>query len=162
MTDKEFKFNLSVMQEMGLEEGDRRRVIDQDTGEYCIIGNKEIVTPKSQAGKNAVEFDAIYNSRMMSKLFSDFVDKLSEEGEIEGCISFGSYEDKHSGMMSARAMLIDGSIINSKPYKNESLCYVDLVKQLNGEDNVDLSEYDKKKVIKNEKSTRSKRTQNKK
>lgn len=143
MNDKLFKFNMEVMQEMGLEEGERRRVIDQDTGEVCVLGSKEIVTPGSQAGKNAIEFDAVTNPRLMSKLFSEFVDKLGEEGEIEPCISYSSYLNKPDNTISAKVIFTDGTSINSDKYKNEALCYVDMVKQLNGDEEIDLKDYDK-------------------
>jgi len=139
------KLNIQLMQEMGLEEGERRRVIDQDTGKICSMGSREIVTPGSQSGKNSIEFDVINNPRMMSSLFSEFVDKLSEEGDIEGCMNFGSYLNKQDGTMTAKLMFVNGETIQSKAYNNEALCYADLVFQLNGEEDVDLKKHDKKK-----------------
>ena len=83
---KEIAFNLSIMKEMGLEEGDRRRVIDQDTGEICCFGNKEIITPGSQSGKNSVELDLLNNSRMMNKLFMEFLDKNKDFDKLKELI----------------------------------------------------------------------------
>lgn len=142
MLDNDFKLSIKVMKEMGLEEGDRRRVVDQDTGEICCLGAKEIVTPGSQSGKNAVEFDPITNSRMMNKLFGEFVDNLFEEGSIESsCVSYGIIQEKGTNKNIAKAVFDDGTVIKSSPYKNEGLALVDLVFQLNDEE-VDLEDYD--------------------
>lgn len=143
MLDIDYKLNMKVMQEMGLEEGDRRRVIDQDTEEICCLGNKDIVTPGSQSGKNAIEFDPVNNPRMMNKLFAEFVDKLYEEESIDSsCVSYGTFQDKNTKKNTARAIFEDGSTIESGSYKNEGLALIDIVFQLNGEENVDLTEYD--------------------
>ena len=138
IVDKTFAYN--VMQEMGLEEGERRRLIDQDTGEICCLGNKDIVVPGSQSGKNAIEFDP-NNPKMMNKLFMEFLDKLAEEEEIDPCVSYGIYNTR-DGMNTGRVMFNNGEIIESKKYKNESLCYIDLVHRINGNTDVDLSKYD--------------------
>lgn len=143
MLDIDLEFNTRLMKELGLEEGERRRVVDHDTEEVCSLGSRDIVTPGSQSGKNAVEFDPINNPRMMNKLFAEFVDKLSEEGSLDSsCVSFGTYQDKVSKKNTARMMFEEGDILESKAYKNEGLCLADLVFQLNGEENVDLSRYD--------------------
>lgn len=143
MLDIDLELNTRIMKEMGLEEGERRRVVDQDTEEVCSLGSRDIVTPGSQSGKNAVEFDVINNPRMMNKLFAEFVDKLSEEGSLDSsCVSFGTYQDKITKKNTARVMFEEGDIIESRAYKNEGLCLADLVFQLNGEEDVDLSEYD--------------------
>lgn len=157
MNKNEIAFNLSVMKEMGLEEGERRRVVDQDTGEICCIGNKDIITPGSQSGKNSVEFDVVNHPKMMTRLFMDFLDKLAEEEEIEPCVSFGSYDIKGTGKVKARLTFEDGNIMESKPYINENLCYVELVHRLNGEDqeNLDFSEYDKERRRYNDKAVES-------
>ena len=143
MLDIDLKLNLLLMNELGLEEGERRRVIDRDDGEICCLGVRDIVTPGSQSGKNAVEFDPINNPKMMNKLFAEFVDKLYEEESIDSsCVSFGTYQDKITHKNTARAMFEDGSYLESKPYSNEGLCLADLVFRINGEENVDLTEYD--------------------
>ena len=155
---KEIAFNLSIMKEMGLEEGDRRRVIDQDTGEMCCFGNKEIITPGSQSGKNSVELDLLNNSRMMNKLFMEFLDKIEEEEEIESpAVSFGSYENKGTGRIKARVIFDNGDFMESKPYLNENLCYVELIHRINGEDqdNIDLSEFDEERKRTNDKNVGS-------
>lgn len=143
MLDLDYKLNMKLMQELGLEEGERRRVIDQDTGEICALGSKEIVTPGSQGGKNAIEFNPISNPKMMNKLFGEFVDKLYDEGSIESsCVSYGTYYDKYNNKNTARAIFDDGSVITSAPYKNESLCLIDITLQINGENDINLKEYD--------------------
>ena len=83
------------------------------------------------------------NPRMMNKLFAEFVDKLYEEESIDSsCVSYGTFQDKNTKKNTARAIFEDGSMIESGSYKNEGLALIDIVFQLNGEENVDLTEYD--------------------
>ena len=139
----DYELNMRMMKELGLETGDRRRVIDRYTEEICCLGSRDIVSPGSQSGKNAVEFDVVNNPRMMNKLFSEFVDKLAEEGSIESpCIGYGTYEDNITKKVMARAIFEDGSTIKSANYINESMALIDLVFQLNEEDTEELSKYD--------------------
>ena len=142
MTKEEFTFTHQLMQEMGLEEGERRRIVDQDTGEICCFKNKDLLVPGSQSGKNSVEFDPLNNPRIMDPLFMEFIDKLEEEGEIDGsCISYGVFDDGN-GALKARLTMSDGSHIQSNSYKNEALCFADLVHRINGDEDVDFSKYD--------------------
>ena len=161
----DYELNVRMMKELGLETGDRRRVIDRDSEEVCCLGTRDIVSPGSQSGKNAVEFDVVNNPRMMNKLFSEFVDKLAEEGSIDSpCISYGTYESYPDKKITAKAIFEDGSSINSSSYVNESMALIDLVFQLNDEDTSELKKYDHpketRKIIKDssiKKKTPSKR-----
>jgi hypothetical protein len=141
MHNLDLQLNKMLMDEMGLEEGERRRVIDRDTEEICCLGTREIVIPGCQSGKNAVELDLINNPRMMTTLFSEFVDKLAEEESIDQpCTSFGIYQEPDKKNR-ARIIFDDGSYIDSSSYKNEGLCLAEMIFRLNGEDK-DLTKYD--------------------
>ena len=163
MDKKDMELNMKLMTEMGLEEGDRRRVYDQDTGAICKLGQKEIVTPGAQGGKNAVEFDLIGNPRLMNKLFGDFVDKLTDAEELDSdVVSFSTQIDQSTKKNQARVVFEDGTTMESKPFDNETLCYADIIFKLGGEDK-DLSEYDydrrKAAVVKPPKKTTRRKTQ---
>lgn len=163
MDKRDMELNFQLMSEMGLEEGDRRRVYDQDTGAICKLGQKEIVTPGAQGGKNAVEFDLIGNPRLMTKLFGDFVDKLTESEELESdVVSFSTQIDQQSKKNQARVMFEDGTSMESRPFDNETLCYADLIFRIGGEDR-DLSSFDfdrrKAAVVKPPKRTPRRKSQ---
>lgn len=142
MTDLDKAINLRLMEEMGLEEGDRRRIIDQDTGVLYQMKGKDIVSPGSQGGKMAIEFDPINNTRMMSFMFGNFIDKLVEDDTIPPVT--GYYISNHDKEKKVRASVTfeDNTSLSSNYYINETSAYADLVLRLNGEENPDMSEYD--------------------
>lgn len=141
MEEKDLKINNLLMEEMGLEEGERRRIFDQDSGIQYQFKGKDIVSPGSQSGKSAVEFDPINNSKMMNLMFGGFIDKLVEEESIPGVASYYTVPESDNRIR-AKILFDDKTSIQSNPYKNETVCYADLVLRLNGDENVDLSEYD--------------------
>lgn len=143
MNELDLKINSRLMEEMGFEEGDRRRVIDQDSGIQYTIKGKDIVSPGNQGGKQSIEFDPVNNVRMMNYLFGEFVNKLEEEESIPPVSTYYTMlDERDSSRVKAKILMDDNKILESKPYRNETIAYADLVLQLNGEENVDLSEYD--------------------
>ena len=82
MEQDSMEFNFLMMEEMGLEEGERRRVVDQDTGQQYAMRGKDIVCPGNQGGKSAIELD-LTNNRMMGYMFGRFIDKAVIEKSIE-------------------------------------------------------------------------------
>lgn len=142
MNRTDMKLNKMLMKDMGLVEDDNHRIIDMDDGEICCFGTREIVSPGYFGERGIVQFDAINNPKMMNTLFMQFVDKLAEEESIDGCTSFGTYVVPGSKKIVARMTMDSGEIIESKPYKTEGLCYVELVKRLNGDDDHDMTRYD--------------------
>lgn len=148
MDDKDYIINMRLMEEFGLEQGVRRRVYDHETGDMRTLRGKEIVAPGALPGKRAIEFDPIGNTRMMNYFFGSYVESLSEGGVINGDIlSYSTIPSKTPGKVKAVLKVCpnDGGPIQeicSKPYKNETVCYADLVCRINGDENVDMSEYD--------------------
>lgn len=142
MTELDLEINLRLMEEMGLEEGDRRRVIDQDTGLLYQMKGKDLVTPGSQSGKAATEFDPINNTRMMSYMFGTFLEKLEDEESIPGVRNYHMDPPNSQGKIRGTINFDDGSSISSGLYRNETTCYADLVLRLNNEENVNLDKYD--------------------
>lgn len=141
MDEKDMKINMLLMEEMGLEEGERRRIIDQDTMVQYQMNGRDIVSPGSQGGKSAIEFDPINNTRMMSFMFGKFVEKLEDDEAIPPVTDY-SIVPVLGGKVQCRLNMEDGDSVASKAYKNETTCYADMVLRLNGETDIDLSEYD--------------------
>ena len=143
MLDKQdYDLTMKLMMEMGLEEGDRRRVVDQDTGRVIKLGSKEVVTPGSQSGKFAIEFDPIGNPRLMNAIFADFLQKLEAEEEIPECSGYSTYSTPDK-KMEAKVVFRDGSTITSNQYMNESLCLTELVHRINDDQDITFFEFDR-------------------
>ena len=142
MTDLDKKINNLLMEEMGLEEGDRRRVIDQDTGMLYQMKGKDIVTPGSQGGKAAIEFDPINNTRMMSFMFGNFIDKLVEDETVPPVTGYHITNHDKEKKVRASVTFEDNTSLSSNYYNNETTAYADLILRLNGDENPDVQEYD--------------------
>lgn len=144
MTELDKKINRQIMEETGLEENSSNFIVDQDTGVQYQMRGKNIVSPGNRrnfADKRTIEFDPINNTRMMNYIFSEFIDKLQDEDTIPPVSNFCTI-NSGTDMHVAKLLMADGSTIQSAPYKNETTCYTDLVFRLNGDSDIDLSEYD--------------------
>lgn len=148
MEDKDIEINTRLMEEFGLEQGTRRRIYDHETGDIRLMKGKEIVAPGAIPGKNTLEFDPINNTRMMNFFFGSYIQAMEEEDLLGGSVmSYSVIPSKSPGKIKAVLKINpdDGSPIkeiSSKPYKNETSCMADLVCRINGDDDVDMSEYD--------------------
>lgn len=142
MTDLDKKINMLLMEEMGLEEGDRRRVIDQDTGALYQMKGRDLVSPGSQSGKMAIEFDPINNARMMSFMFGNFVDKLVNDETIPPVTGYHIDTHEKDRKFKASINFADNTTVSSDYYNNETTAYADLILRLNGDDDPDVREYD--------------------
>ena len=137
-TDKEI--NTLIMQEIGLEVGSRQRIYDQDTGAVIKINGMDVVAPGSYCGNKAMEFDPHNNRKMMSQLFGHFLEKYSEETDIDVLIYYNV--DDVDSKSKIECVLSNNEVITSKPYTRDSLKYTDIIMQLNGGDAGDLTKYD--------------------
>ena len=148
MEDKDIEINTRLMEEFGLEQGTRRRIYDHETGDIRLMKGKEIVAPGAIPGKNTLEFDPINNTRMMNFFFGSYIQAMEEEDLLGGSVmSYSVIPSKAPGKIKAVLKINpdDGSPIkeiSSKPYKNETSCMADLVCRINGDTEVDMSEYD--------------------
>ena len=148
MEDKDIEINTRLMEEFGLEQGTRRRIYDHETGDIRLMKGKEIVAPGAIPGKNTLEFDPINNTRMMNFFFGSYIQAMEEEDLLGGSVmSYSVIPSKSPGKIKAVLKINpdDGSPIkeiSSKPYKNETSCMADLVCRINGDTEVDMSEYD--------------------
>ncbi len=144
MTELDKKINRQIMEETGLEENSSNFIVDQDTGVQYQMRGKNIISPGNRrnfSDKRSIEFDPINNPRMMNYIFSEFIDKLQTEDAIPPVSNFCTIT-AGTDLHVAKILLEDGSVIQSSPYKNETTCYADLVFRLNGEEDINLSDYD--------------------
>ena len=148
MDEKDIEINTRLMEEFGLEQGIRRRIYDHETGDIRLMKGKEIVAPGAIPGKNTLEFDPINNTRMMNFFFGSYIQAMEEEDLLGGSVmSYSVIPSKSPGKIKAVLKINpeDGSPIKditSKHYKNETSCMADLVCRINGDNEVDMSEYD--------------------
>lgn len=142
MIKTDVKLSRMLMSDMGLTEDENHRIVDLESGEICAMGTKDVVAP-GYSERSTIEFDPINNPRLMNTLFMEFIDKLQEEEVIEEApISFGTYQVPGTNKNVARITMDNGTTIESRPYKTEGLCYAELVKKLNGDEDDDFTKYD--------------------
>lgn len=146
MENRDIEINQRLMNEFGFEPGYKKRVYMKETGTQCLINGKEMVVPGAIPGRNAIEFDPINSNWLINVLFGFYTDKLCEQGVINDVLAYYTTSSSTPGKIKAVIKTVDddGSVkeIASKPYKNETSCYADLVCRINGDKNVDMTPYD--------------------
>lgn len=136
------ELNIRIMKEIGLEINDHNYIIDQDNGTELMMNGKYLISErgKTNVRDNSIIFDPKNNKKQMVNLFSYYTNKISEEDGVEISVFYPSINKDGSGSIT----LVDDNNdeIKSKNYYNDCLKYADLIFQLSGDTNVDLSEYD--------------------
>ena len=140
MNNMDLEVNRLLMREMGLEIGNGQRIIDQDTGMSMKFKGMDIVAPGYYGGSGSIEFDPHNNKRMMATLFGYFLEKHSDESDVD-VLTYYSI-DNGGDKSSIQCKMSDQSLITSKPYLRESLKCADIIIQLNGGASPDLDKYD--------------------
>lgn len=134
--------NKVIMEEIGLTVDDQNRVLDQDTRERIKFKDKTVKYSSQHPvtiGNNDIVFDPMNNRTLMNTLFEYYSHKLQEEDDVYVAMHYEQRSEDKSTLYAK----VDGKVLESKPYHQEALKYVDVIKQLNGAENVDLSQYDK-------------------
>lgn len=139
MTELDLEVNTILMREMGLEIGNGNRIVDQDTGLAINIRGMGLMAPGCYGGSGAMEFDPHNNNRLMRQLFGYFLNKYSDECDID---VMTYYNVGNGDKTCVECKMDNNSTIRSKPYLRDSLKYADIIIQLNGEESPDLSKYD--------------------
>lgn len=133
-----------LMQEIGLDVDNKNHIIDQDTGNLIQYNGKNLkYTEESQSIlRSEMEFNPIENPKLMSHLFSYYTNKIHEEDGRYVNIYY-SVQDNPNTKKGAIELKEEKENISMKSasYNNDSLKYMDLILQLNGEDS-NLAEYD--------------------
>lgn len=141
MNQKDIEINNLIMQEIGLEVGIGNRIIDQDTGNVLTFKGMNVIAPGHYGGHNSIEFDPYNNKKMMSNLFGYFLNKHSEESDID-VLTYYNVDTDNGSRSYIECKLSDNSKLTSKPYTRESLRCTDIIVQLNGGSSPDLWCYD--------------------
>ena len=144
MEKKDIELNKKIMFEVGLDQGNHRRLIDQDYGtEYKAQDGRYFVGPNSQSGVHSVEFNPALNSRQAENVFQYFGQKMSDLEEYPAIATYFNQEvDPKTGSGYVEIVTEDNQRLRSGNYVNESLRYADIMMKMNGSNSVDLSEYD--------------------
>lgn len=133
-----------IMQEIGLDIDDNNHIIDQDTGVALQFKGKQlkyINNKKCRLERNEIPFDPVCDAKLMNNLFAYYINKINaEDGRYVNI--YYSVQDKNS----KKGSIIlkeerDNITMQSNSYYNDSLKYMDLILQLNGNDN-NLNAYD--------------------
>ena len=139
MNNSDIEINNLIMREIGLEVGPRNRIYDQDTGMEIRINGMDVVAPGCYGGRQSIEFDPYNNKKMMNQFFSYFLDKRSEETDID-VLAYYNVGNGEKSQVECR--MSNNEKISSGKYIRDSLKYTDLMIQLNGDVPQDLSKYD--------------------
>lgn len=134
--------NEKIMKEIGLNVNSNNYIIDQDNGNEIKMNGKYLISERGKTNikDNSIIFDPRSNKKQMLNLFSYYTDKLNEEDGRSISVFYPSNNKDGSGIIT----LIDDNNekMDSNNYNNDCLKYADLIFQLSGDTNVDLSEYD--------------------
>lgn len=134
-----------LMQEIGLEIDSNHCIVDQDNGSRLQFNGKNLkyIEDGIRTGRNDLEFNPVENSKLMNHLFSYYTNKIHQEDGRYINIYYPVECAENKGFIELKDG--DNNIMRSGEYYNDSLKYADLIFQLNGEEDVDLSEYDSKR-----------------
>lgn len=142
--DKTLEIIKMFMSEIGLEkhpDPNAVNLVDQDTGNALVFGNKFIIYPGSRSDRNSIVFDPVNNWKILNYIFMYFLRKYSDENDIYVSAYYYLNNAEYDAI---EVKLEDNTKIKSKQYYRDCLRYLDIIMQLNGEkaSSVDLSIYD--------------------
>lgn len=140
MTESERYLNELLMKEIGLDVGQRMRLIDQDTGVPLTYKGKDIVSPNALPNNNVIVFDCYNSTALMQKMFGYYTKKYEDDNGISLDRTYMS--DTSDGKCTISITDSENNTITSSPYQRDTLRYMDLIMRLNGDDNPNLEKYD--------------------
>lgn len=158
------KFTEQLMNEIGLEIGECGTVVDQDTGLSLQFNGKTLKYSHGDQPPRVHLSDSLLNPigdlKQAKNLFSYYLRKeeleqtertpgmfFSVPQQEEKCCVVLQYTDENGALHE----------FQSKAYNNESVCYADLIMQYNGEENVNLEEFDFDTKVATKRTTKNKR-----
>lgn len=143
--DVNYSINRMIMYEVGLDalnvDGS---IIDQDTGSIIAMKDIKLIHQDFLINNkyNEMHFDPDGNWKQMSFIFGYFLKKIYDENNID----VGVYtQSGKNNQYYIECVLSNGLKLKSNLYNRDSLAYLDMMMRLNGENNVDLSNYDVKR-----------------
>lgn len=132
--------NEMIMEEIGLYPDSLNRIIDEETGGVISVNNKPLRIKMSNGFKQTrdeVYFDLLNNTYLAKCMFQYYMEKVREV-DNKFYTSFYDIETPNGICVEVRGV---SGVLVSRPYKKESLRYIDLIFQLGGS-LYDLNEYD--------------------
>lgn len=136
-----------LMSEIGLDIDETNHIVDQDTGSSLQFNGKNLIfidNPMQRINKrrNDIPFNPIESPKLMNHLFSYYINKIHEEDGRYINIYYPVQEPgNRKGCIELKEETTN-TTIRSNEYSNDCLKYMDLILQLNGNDDNDLSDYD--------------------
>lgn len=146
MTDLETRFAAEVLDKMGISIDMNYNVVDEENGKMLHYNNKPIkfMSKMSDVGRDAIQFNPLRNINLSNKLFNNYLRILHDYDGIY-VISYGfEYSKNNKKSLIVVTQNEDGSTssIETYPYNNEALCYLEVASILNNEGKQDYSMYD--------------------
>ena len=148
MNELDKEVNTIIMQEIGLDIGNGGKLYDQDTSMEIKINGMNVMAPGLYGGRQSIEFDPHNNRKMMSQLFGYFVNKYSEETDIDVLTYYNVDNRDKLNTGKVECKMSNDQTITSDSYQRDSLKYADIIIQLNGGDPSCLKKYDTPQEIK--------------
>lgn len=143
MDIKNYDLNKKIMLEIGLDQDDNMRLIDQDFGfELKAPDGRYFIAPNNRSNINSMEFNPAMNGAQAEYLFRYFGNKMALLDEYPRISTYFTQETNSNGMGYVEIVTEDNQRLRSENYVNESLRYLDIMMKMNGYDEVNLSEYD--------------------
>lgn len=132
-------FDSMVLTEIGLDVDDYGNIVDQDNNNIIAFKGKTL-TNNYPPSKGQIVFNPLEDQKQMNSLFMYFTNKIhEEEGSYVSSIFTNGTPNKN--IKSNLGITVDDHQMQSKAYYNDSVKYLDLIIQLNG-NTVDLSAFD--------------------
>lgn len=136
VNNNEEKYNMYIMQEIGLDVGPEGNVYDQDTGDIVVIGGLELVGPTC-SNRSKLRCHPWDSRKIMNDLFSYFLLKIHDENGFTCNVFYDvfSQNKKLSGLVLEGFNIYTNEKIIYKSqfmYKKDCLKYLDVIMQLNG------------------------------
>lgn len=132
--------------EIGLDIDTDNNIVDQDTQNSLVFNGKKLkyVPGDQKVNRNEIEFDPISNRKLMTNLLAYANNKQVEEGTAAPISIFYQLNSNQEGKNKIELKDENNNVYVSNPYYNDNLKLMDILFQMNGEQNVDLSEYDER------------------
>lgn len=135
----DIEVNKMIMEEIGLEIDSNNRIIDQDTGAAIAIKGMPVIAPGCYS-RGGMEFDPYNNRKLMQGLFGYFLDKVSDESDVDVRTYYDVEDGNNKGHL--ECVMSDDTKLVSKSYNRDALKCIDIMSQLNGGSAPNLDKYD--------------------
>lgn len=141
--------NRIIMEDIGLTVDPNNKIMDQDTRQELKYKDKSM----RYSSQNSVvltqadmAFDPASNKSLMNNLFDHYLTKIEDEDGTYVPIYYEERNPDGQGTGLIAKIHREGSateeVLKTQYYNNDSLKYVEMIRQINESSNTNLSEYD--------------------